>query len=246
MILRRIKTHVEKENWFAVGIDFCIVVVGVFVGMQVQAWYLEQDRRVADSQYIERLHGEVVALVTIRQNIVVPRDKNFNDLDIAITKIFGGNPDAALTTEECAAIQISHIYTNPTTEVPTINELLSAGRLDSLSSEPVKNAILRYTQSAARSEDVIESINAGVRVLAREYPELIKLDASQAKDFGLILESPLPSCDLPAMQANQGFLNDLADNKSRFDTYYRFTLVSPTRRLSDLRETLNTELGIAP
>lgn len=35
MILRRIKSHVEKENWFAVGIDFAIVVIGVFVGLQV-------------------------------------------------------------------------------------------------------------------------------------------------------------------------------------------------------------------
>ena len=38
MILRRIKAHVEKENWFAVGIDFCIVVVGVFIGLQVGNW----------------------------------------------------------------------------------------------------------------------------------------------------------------------------------------------------------------
>ena len=38
MILRRIKAHVEKENWFAVGIDFAIVVVGVFIGLQVANW----------------------------------------------------------------------------------------------------------------------------------------------------------------------------------------------------------------
>jgi hypothetical protein len=38
MILRRIKAHVEKENWFAVGIDFAIVVVGVFIGIQVANW----------------------------------------------------------------------------------------------------------------------------------------------------------------------------------------------------------------
>ena len=38
MILRRIKSHVEKENWFAVSIDFCIVVIGVFIGIQVANW----------------------------------------------------------------------------------------------------------------------------------------------------------------------------------------------------------------
>jgi len=38
MIFRRIKAHIEKENWFAVGIDLCIVVVGVFIGTQVANW----------------------------------------------------------------------------------------------------------------------------------------------------------------------------------------------------------------
>ena len=38
MIFRRIKAHVAKEDWFAVFIDFLIVVFGVFMGFQVQAW----------------------------------------------------------------------------------------------------------------------------------------------------------------------------------------------------------------
>lgn len=35
MILRRITEHVSAQNWFAVGTDFVIVVVGVFIGIQV-------------------------------------------------------------------------------------------------------------------------------------------------------------------------------------------------------------------
>jgi len=38
MILRRVIGHVREQNWTAVGIDFCIVVVGVFVGIQVANW----------------------------------------------------------------------------------------------------------------------------------------------------------------------------------------------------------------
>ena len=38
MILRRITEHVKTQNWFAVGIDFCIVVIGVFIGIQVANW----------------------------------------------------------------------------------------------------------------------------------------------------------------------------------------------------------------
>lgn len=38
MLLRRIKAHIEKENWFAVLVDFVIVVFGVFIGIQVANW----------------------------------------------------------------------------------------------------------------------------------------------------------------------------------------------------------------
>lgn len=35
MILRRITEHVNAQNWFAVGLDFVIVVIGVFIGIPV-------------------------------------------------------------------------------------------------------------------------------------------------------------------------------------------------------------------
>jgi len=34
MILRRITEHVKTQNWFAIGLDFVIVVVGVFIAFR--------------------------------------------------------------------------------------------------------------------------------------------------------------------------------------------------------------------
>ena len=38
MLLRRVTRHVQDQNWFAVGIDFLIVVIGVFIGLQGANW----------------------------------------------------------------------------------------------------------------------------------------------------------------------------------------------------------------
>ncbi|MEO1250924.1 MAG: hypothetical protein AAFW81_01100 [Pseudomonadota bacterium] len=38
MLLRRMIEHVKTQNWTAVGLDFVIVVVGVFIGIQVSNW----------------------------------------------------------------------------------------------------------------------------------------------------------------------------------------------------------------
>lgn len=48
MILRRVREHVTHHNWFAVAIDFIIVVAGVFVGIQASNWNQARvDRRQA-------------------------------------------------------------------------------------------------------------------------------------------------------------------------------------------------------
>ncbi len=38
MILRRVIEHVRNQEWTAIGIDFLIVVVGVFIGIQFSNW----------------------------------------------------------------------------------------------------------------------------------------------------------------------------------------------------------------
>ncbi len=53
MIFRRVKAHVAKEDWFAVFIDFIIVVFGVFMGLQVQQWNETRDNR---AEYVRALH----------------------------------------------------------------------------------------------------------------------------------------------------------------------------------------------
>lgn len=58
MILRRLKAHVENENWFAVFLDFLIVVVGVFIGIQVANWNGARLERIEEAAIIERLRED--------------------------------------------------------------------------------------------------------------------------------------------------------------------------------------------
>lgn len=38
MLLRSITKHVKDQNWFAVGVDFLIVVVGILIAFQITNW----------------------------------------------------------------------------------------------------------------------------------------------------------------------------------------------------------------
>ena len=63
MLLRSITHHVRQQNWFAVWVDFLIVVIGVFVGLQAQEWSNARADRNAERAAIERL------IVEYRQNL---------------------------------------------------------------------------------------------------------------------------------------------------------------------------------
>jgi hypothetical protein len=73
MLLRRFSEHVKGQNWFAVALDFLIVVFGVFIGFQLNTW---NDNRKLDEAYAQaraRLVAESEANITaiealIRQN----------------------------------------------------------------------------------------------------------------------------------------------------------------------------------
>ena len=59
MILSSVTTHVKEQNWFAVFVDFLIVVVGVFIGIQVANWNESQALNDKETQLLVELKNEI-------------------------------------------------------------------------------------------------------------------------------------------------------------------------------------------
>ena len=59
MILSRVIEHVREQNWTAIAIDFVIVVLGVFVGMQVSNWNAALGDAQRGRAYLQRLKADL-------------------------------------------------------------------------------------------------------------------------------------------------------------------------------------------
>jgi hypothetical protein len=59
MILSRVIEHVREQNWTAIAIDFVIVVVGVFIGIQVSNWNAERLERREELVYLKAMQEDV-------------------------------------------------------------------------------------------------------------------------------------------------------------------------------------------
>ncbi|MBD3668778.1 MAG: hypothetical protein HUJ16_12490, partial [Kangiella sp.] len=51
MILRRLSEGFRRQDWFVVGVEILTVVIGIFIGLQVDDW---------NEQRLERAHEQVV------------------------------------------------------------------------------------------------------------------------------------------------------------------------------------------
>ena len=70
MILRRVIQHVRKQEWTAIAIDFLIVVIGGFVGIQVANWNQElADERLGHA-YALRLQADLKRDLVARRELV--------------------------------------------------------------------------------------------------------------------------------------------------------------------------------
>jgi len=69
VILRSVMRHVRDQNWVAVGLDFLIVVVGVFIGIQVSNWNEARVAAEREALLVLELRAEVERNAAFSQSL---------------------------------------------------------------------------------------------------------------------------------------------------------------------------------
>jgi hypothetical protein len=68
MILRRLTIHVKEQNWFAVALDFVIVIFGILIAFQITNWREAQQDNLIYEQARTRVIEEAKANLIESQN----------------------------------------------------------------------------------------------------------------------------------------------------------------------------------
>ncbi|MGE5318690.1 MAG: hypothetical protein ACM3KD_00785 [Hyphomicrobiaceae bacterium] len=221
MILRRITEHVRDQNWFAVGIDLVIVVVGVFIGLEVQQWADVQRQGRLERIYTEKLQAEVLNLMATRAPTVEARNRVKDGLASTTQALFG-TEQRELSDLECQSIASSYVISNPTDDLAALVELQSTGQLSVLSNPRVSEALGAFLLVRARAQDSLAGINRNQLNLQLRHPHLVRVTAPSSMDvatdsfvFGSF------RCDLDGMRASPQFRNDYELNQTNFALHAR-------------------------
>lgn len=229
MILRSVMRHVGDQNWVAVGIDFLIVVVGVFIGIQVANWNEERRDRETEMLYLDRLEQELSEILVFAAADFSNQEGRLERLEEVRLFLAVNEGSELLGGEHCGALSQSHIFADTIFYPATIQELIATGRIVLIRDEAVRSAILSFDQTHERLQQVRTDIQIDRRLLARSYPDLIASGLEEWEDA---------SCDFRAMAGNQSFLNDFIDNFRRFRAYVNNVTGRQIEVLESLQETI--------
>jgi hypothetical protein len=147
MILRRIIAHLRKQEWTAIGIDFVIVVVGVFVGIQVANWNDDAADRRRGAEYVERLSREMEIDLATRRGEVAYYAAVLDS--VLRTDALLADPRAdpeALIVSAYRATEITYL---PPTRA-TWNEIVSSGDIGLLPREAVGGIAAYYARDGSQ------------------------------------------------------------------------------------------------
>jgi len=202
MILRRITEHVKAQNWFAVGLDFLIVVLGVFVATQVSNWNAARADNHRARAYLERLGNDLASDIAIGERKQVFRSQvaafGFAGLAFSETGAAEGKSQWDLLLAYFHASQVDEYQVSDA----TYEELKSAGELGLIRNEPIREALGAYyplggnpilTERPRYREHVRGIIPIGLQTYI--WTNCFKTDVWGAQ-FIVACEAPVPEAEL--------------------------------------------------
>lgn len=196
MAIRRFRTHVVEQNWFAVLIDIGIVVIGVFLGLQASNWNAarieREEARAYQRQIIDDLRANEEELTERIRYYTRVRDHAFAAMSALEKPASRGE---AFLVDAYQSTQVSPIRM----ERSAYDEMIGRGMAKSFAEPAIRRQLSSYYAGTARLEEAsIYSTGYRDRV-RREIPFAVQRRLRErCSDIVTVSADGLETTTLPA------------------------------------------------
>jgi hypothetical protein len=138
MILRKLAGAIREQNWVTVVLEILIVVVGIFIGLQVDGWNELRKERQEEEEYLVRLTEEARRALN---SFSIYKQTHRTNIDSGIDLIQGlSEPDYCVDNDFVliSGMLLITAFPPPKTRFRTIEELLQSGKMRFIRSNDVR------------------------------------------------------------------------------------------------------------
>ena len=244
MILRRLGEAIAEQNWFVIIIEVLVVVIGIFIGLQVDDWNAARNDRKDEQDFLQRLHSDLLLGEELSSRVRTRRLDRLQFVMSASDVLFGRAGRDTLSEEECIAIGSANFFNINVPSLAAFDELVGTGRLAIIEDTQLRSALvgLEQTRAALASLIAVQSAQPSFIFLPVAYPELLQLTSNYDADAGEIRFRS--RCDLEKMRVNQTFLNQWSANADGYDAYIRDGLAPWNTQFQNVHRLVDVVLGI--
>ena len=218
MILRRVIAHFRKQEWTAIGLDFLIVVVGVFVGLQVNNWNDARKASSVQAALLEALDDDFESLEPLLTQWVAQMRATTASTAAVVNALRKEAPptDPAAFRKDLG--QANFVRTMPALSANYI-ALVSSGGIASIEDQALRVALIRYGDAYAQAERFYPAALAAVFDPQANYLTAVDwaMDPASWESDGAVLDYDWARlrASRAEMQAWITFQNELADLSGR-------------------------------
>ena len=141
MILARLSAAIRTQNWFAVALEFVIVIAGVVIGFQVTAWNAARQESIVERDTLVRLHQDIASSRTAQIRDIAYLEQQMADQAIVLDSL----SRCAVSPEDDAMFQrgVSTLgWVNPPRlNRRTIDEMLASGRANIIRNRAIRDEL---------------------------------------------------------------------------------------------------------
>jgi hypothetical protein len=161
MILRRFSQALKDQNWAAIAIEFVLLVLGVFLGIQVANWNVERETRQKSAIFTERLKADLRGEDWTYQFLIAYNREVLANANRAVEALEGraALSDEALLVSAYRATQ----YRNRNQRGSTYDELVSTGSIDLIRDRTLRDTAIRLYNLAVFDILVREGVDSRYR-----------------------------------------------------------------------------------
>lgn len=165
MILRSLAQSIRRQDWFAVVIEFLIVVAGIFVGLQVTDWNERRQLRERELNYLQRMTEDLARMEAEFQQILelgggrsVVAMRAFRALEQC---------DATLAAPDDFRVTLAGYQTQPTPTIitRTYDEMVSSGALASMADRQISREIAGLFGALTNYKSFVQGVRISLPVI---------------------------------------------------------------------------------
>ena len=238
MILKKVGEALRNQDWTTVTIELLILIVGIYVGLQVDEWRVDREKRADVEQQLDRILSDARFVKHSVDDLLLESNDDLARFHFA-EQVLAGTAIDDLADQERFSFAVADSFRINEVEVviPGLEHLIATGEIRAIRNDELETALLNFVNYHRRHGSVVEHVRQLVRIQAEVIMASTTYSITELQESKPSGAETRVEYDLDELRNNVQFRRAMG-NLMILHVYLRVRLVGYGERIAEMIEEL--------